>query len=73
MQQSTPIGRITGRVVAILIAFALACAGVITAQRPSHALYFLDKGMHIPISVGAQGSGQGFWFGPLGISTGRSG
>lgn len=64
MQQSTPIGRITGRVVAILVAFALACAGVITAQRPSHALYFLDKGMHIPISVGAQGSGQGFWFGP---------
>ena len=64
MQQSTPIGRIVGRVVAILVAFALACAGVITAQRPSHALYFLDKGMHIPISVGAQGSGQGFWFGP---------
>ena len=64
MQQSTPIGRITGRVVAILVAFALACAGVIAAQRPSHALYFLDKGMHIPISVGAQESGQGFWFGP---------
>ena len=64
MQQSTPIGRITGRVVAILVAFALACAGVIAAQRPSHALYFLDKGMHIPISVGAQEGGQGFWFGP---------
>lgn len=64
MQQSTPIGRIAGRVVAILVAFALACAGVIAAQRPSHALYFLDKGMHIPISVGAQESGQGFWFGP---------
>ena len=43
MQQSTPIGRIVGRVVAILVAFALACAGVITAQRPSHALYFLDQ------------------------------
>lgn len=64
MQQSTPIGRIAGRVVAILVAFALACAGVIAAQRPSHALCFLDKGMHIPISVGAQESGQGFWFGP---------
>ena len=64
MQQSKPIGRLAGRAIAILVAFALACAGVIAAQRPSHALYFLDKGMHIPISVGAQDSGQGFWFGP---------
>ena len=53
------------RVMAVCVAFTLAFAGVVLAQKPSLAGYQLDKGMRIPTSVGANDfGGGGFWFGP---------